>query len=57
MRRTGNIKEVEKWKDADQELISSLEKCVGDGSFKQWKTEVTTVQQLELLYSLFPLND
>ena len=57
MRRIGNIKEVEKWKDADQELISSLEKCVGDGSFKQWKTEVTTVQQLELLYSLFTLND
>uniref|UniRef100_A0A671YYC0 Protein kinase domain-containing protein n=1 Tax=Sparus aurata TaxID=8175 RepID=A0A671YYC0_SPAAU len=57
LRRIGNIKEVEKWKDADQELISSLEKCVGDGSFKQWKTEVTTVQQLELLYSLIPLND
>uniref|UniRef100_A0A671YYC6 Protein kinase domain-containing protein n=1 Tax=Sparus aurata TaxID=8175 RepID=A0A671YYC6_SPAAU len=51
LKRIGNIKEVEKWKDADQELISSLEKCVGDGSFKQWKTEVTTVQQLELLYS------
>uniref|UniRef100_A0A671YYD3 Serine/threonine-protein kinase ppk4-like n=1 Tax=Sparus aurata TaxID=8175 RepID=A0A671YYD3_SPAAU len=57
LRRIGNIKEVEKWKDADQELISSLEKCVGDGSFKQWKTEVTTVQQLELLNSLFSLND
>ncbi|XP_030287462.1 uncharacterized protein LOC115590285 isoform X5 [Sparus aurata] len=51
LRRIGNIKEVEKWKDADQELISSLEKCVGDGSFKQWKTELA-----ELVKKMDPEN-
>uniref|UniRef100_A0A671YUT1 Serine/threonine-protein kinase ppk4-like n=1 Tax=Sparus aurata TaxID=8175 RepID=A0A671YUT1_SPAAU len=51
LRRIGNIKEVEKWKDADQELISSLEKCVGDGSFKQWKTELA-----ELVKKMDPKN-
>ncbi|XP_030287461.1 uncharacterized protein LOC115590285 isoform X4 [Sparus aurata] len=51
LRRIGNIKEVEKWKKADQELISSLEKCVGDGSFKQWKTELA-----ELVKKMDPKN-
>ncbi|KAM8747151.1 uncharacterized protein AB9X84_015273 isoform 1-T2 [Acanthopagrus schlegelii] len=51
LRKIGNIKEVEKWKDADQELISSLEKCVGDGSFKQWKTELA-----ELVKKMDPKN-
>ncbi|XP_030287473.1 serine/threonine-protein kinase/endoribonuclease IRE2-like isoform X6 [Sparus aurata] len=51
LKRIGNIKEVEKWKDADQELISSLEKCVGDGSFKQWKTELA-----ELVKKMDPKN-
>ncbi|XP_030287472.1 probable serine/threonine-protein kinase ireA isoform X5 [Sparus aurata] len=51
LRRIGNIKEVEKWKDADQELISSLDKCVGDGSFKQWKTELA-----ELVKKMDPKN-
>ncbi|KAM8747150.1 uncharacterized protein AB9X84_015272 isoform 2-T2 [Acanthopagrus schlegelii] len=51
LRKIGNIKEVEKWKDADQELISSLKKCIGDGSFKQWKTELA-----ELVKKMDPKN-
>ncbi|XP_033992582.1 serine/threonine-protein kinase ppk4-like isoform X5 [Trematomus bernacchii] len=35
LRKIGNREEVKNCRNADQELISSLEKC--DGSFKQWK--------------------
>ncbi|KAJ4948724.1 hypothetical protein JOQ06_020249 [Pogonophryne albipinna] len=37
LRKMGNRKEAENCRNADQELISLLEKCAGDGSFKQWK--------------------
>lgn len=41
LKEVGNRKEVENCRSVDPELISSLEKCVGDESFKQWKKEVT----------------
>ncbi|XP_020486210.2 uncharacterized protein [Labrus bergylta] len=37
LKMVGNIKEVAKYKNADPELISSLEKHAGEGSYKQWK--------------------
>ncbi|KAF3836988.1 hypothetical protein F7725_004452 [Dissostichus mawsoni] len=37
LKKIGDRKEVEKYKDADQEFISSLDKCAGDGAFKRWK--------------------
>ncbi|XP_034085226.1 serine/threonine-protein kinase/endoribonuclease IRE1-like isoform X2 [Gymnodraco acuticeps] len=33
--------EVARYKDADQEFISSLDKCAGDGAFNGWKHTVT----------------
>ncbi|TMS01848.1 hypothetical protein E3U43_007388 [Larimichthys crocea] len=47
--KVGNRKEVENCRNADPELISSLEKCVGDESFKQWKKEFSPelVEKLE----------
>ncbi|XP_049423868.1 uncharacterized protein LOC125883548 isoform X3 [Epinephelus fuscoguttatus] len=35
--KSGNRKEAENCRNADQELISSLEKCAEDRSFKQWR--------------------
>ncbi|XP_049922700.1 uncharacterized protein LOC126403917 isoform X1 [Epinephelus moara] len=35
--KSGNRKEAENCRNADQELISSLEKCSEDRSFQQWK--------------------
>ncbi|KAL3046500.1 hypothetical protein OYC64_004487 [Pagothenia borchgrevinki] len=37
LKKIGDRKEVEKYKDADQEFISSLDKCAGDGAFNGWK--------------------
>ncbi|KAI9543488.1 hypothetical protein NQZ68_012139 [Dissostichus eleginoides] len=37
LKKIGDRKEVERYKDADQEFISSLDKCAGDGAFKRWK--------------------
>nr|XP_004554462.1 serine/threonine-protein kinase ppk4 isoform X2 [Maylandia zebra] len=39
LRKIGNRGEVAKYREADQELIDSLEKCVVDESFKQWKNK------------------
>lgn len=41
MRRIGNRDEVAKCRNADEELICSLEECAGDGSFNTWKNKVT----------------
>ncbi|XP_063756709.1 uncharacterized protein LOC134875905 [Eleginops maclovinus] len=37
LRKTGNREEVRNCRNSHQDLISSLEKCAGDGSFNQWK--------------------
>ncbi|KAM4536835.1 uncharacterized protein PAE49_021278 isoform 1-T2 [Odontesthes bonariensis] len=37
--KVGNRDEVANYRNADQELISSLEECTGDGSFEHWKTK------------------
>nr|XP_020486210.1 serine/threonine-protein kinase/endoribonuclease IRE1-like [Labrus bergylta] len=37
LKMVGNIKEVANYKNADPELISSLEEHAGEGSYKQWK--------------------
>ncbi|XP_060886937.1 uncharacterized protein LOC132958240 [Labrus mixtus] len=37
LKKVGNINEVKNYKNADPELISSLEKHAGEGSYKQWK--------------------
>ncbi|KAK2899730.1 hypothetical protein Q8A73_012859 [Channa argus] len=39
LKNIGNTEEAQNCRKADQDLISSLEKCAGDGSFKQWKTK------------------
>ncbi|XP_070710489.1 uncharacterized protein [Pempheris klunzingeri] len=43
LRRIGNRKEVAKWDETDQEVISSLEKkCAENASFKEWKNKFPT---------------
>ncbi|XP_072231965.1 uncharacterized protein [Leuresthes tenuis] len=37
--KVGNREEVAKFRNAEQELISSLKECTGDGSFEHWKTK------------------
>ncbi|KAI4792191.1 hypothetical protein KUCAC02_033551 [Chaenocephalus aceratus] len=37
LKKIGDRKEVERYKDADQEFMSSLDTCAGDGAFKRWK--------------------
>ncbi|XP_042258059.1 sensor for unfolded proteins in the ER ire1-like [Thunnus maccoyii] len=39
LRRIGNREEVANCRNADQEMICSMEKCAGDGSFKLWKNK------------------
>ncbi|XP_023250502.1 serine/threonine-protein kinase ppk4-like isoform X2 [Seriola lalandi dorsalis] len=39
LRRIGNREEVANYRNADQELICSLEEWAGDGSFKLWKNK------------------
>ncbi|KAI4822212.1 hypothetical protein KUCAC02_007771 [Chaenocephalus aceratus] len=41
LKKIGNRKEVARYKDADQEFISSLDECAGDGAFNGWKHMVT----------------
>lgn len=57
MRRIGNREDVKKCRNADKEVIDSLEKCAGEGFFKQWKNKVTATQRLHLLYYEFLLHD
>lgn len=45
MKNVGNQKEVAKYGEADEELIKSMEKHAGGGSFKQWKKKVTTTKK------------
>ncbi|KAI3376480.1 hypothetical protein L3Q82_016937 [Scortum barcoo] len=47
LRRIGNREEVAKHRNADPELIRSLEKCPGVVSFEEWKNEVTATSQLK----------
>ncbi|XP_041821291.1 sensor for unfolded proteins in the ER ire1-like isoform X2 [Chelmon rostratus] len=49
LRRIGNIPDVKKYKDADPELISSMEESAGVGSFKLWKEKfpAEVVQKME----------
>ncbi|XP_056225762.1 uncharacterized protein LOC130164813 [Seriola aureovittata] len=39
LRKIGNRTEVANYRNADKELICSLEKCAGEKSFKQWKNK------------------
>nr|XP_033465755.1 uncharacterized protein LOC117246125 isoform X2 [Epinephelus lanceolatus] len=56
--KSGNRKEVENCRNADQELISSLEKCAEDGSFKQWKDQFPPqlVQKMDGKKKPYPAN-
>ncbi|XP_033465761.2 uncharacterized protein LOC117246126 [Epinephelus lanceolatus] len=58
LRKVGNRKEAEDCRNADQELISSLEKCAEDGSFKQWKDKFPPqlVQKLDGKKKPYPAN-
>ncbi|TKS92758.1 Serine/threonine-protein kinase/endoribonuclease IRE2 [Collichthys lucidus] len=49
LKEVGNRKEVENCRSVDPELISSLDNCVGNESFKQWKKEFSPelVEKLE----------
>ncbi|XP_041821252.1 serine/threonine-protein kinase/endoribonuclease IRE1-like [Chelmon rostratus] len=49
LRRIGNMPDVRKYKDADPELISSMEEGAGVGSFKLWKEKfpAEVVQKME----------
>lgn len=41
LRRIGNREEVANCRNANPEMICSMEKSAGDGSFKLWKNKVT----------------
>ncbi|XP_035531482.1 serine/threonine-protein kinase/endoribonuclease IRE1-like [Morone saxatilis] len=58
LRKIGNREEVAKCRNAEQELICSLEKCAGDGSFKQWKNKFPTelVQKMDGNKKAYPEN-
>ncbi|XP_070849906.1 uncharacterized protein [Chaetodon trifascialis] len=49
LRRIGNRDEVKKYRDADQEFISLMEKGIGIGSYELWKEKfpTTLVQKME----------
>ncbi|XP_074518440.1 uncharacterized protein LOC141784501 [Halichoeres trimaculatus] len=49
LRKIGNQKEVAKYKDADPELLSSMEKCAIGESFREWKNQFPpeVVQKLD----------
>ncbi|XP_034532022.1 serine/threonine-protein kinase/endoribonuclease IRE1b-like isoform X2 [Notolabrus celidotus] len=49
LKQIGNQDEVAKFKDADPELISSMERCAEDRSFKEWKNQfpLELVQKLD----------
>lgn len=54
LKRIGNRTEAKRCHDADEELISSLEKCALDGSLKQWKNKVTAT--LQFIFIIYPSN-
>ncbi|XP_075968400.1 serine/threonine-protein kinase/endoribonuclease IRE2-like isoform X2 [Anarhichas minor] len=58
LRNIGNEKEVENCRNADQELISSLEKLAGGESLKQWKEKFPpeVVQNVEDKKKPYPEN-
>ncbi|XP_041821068.1 sensor for unfolded proteins in the ER ire1-like isoform X2 [Chelmon rostratus] len=58
LRRVGNREEVTNCRNAKQELISSLETCVGDGSTKQWKNKFPQelVQKMDAKNKAYPDN-
>ncbi|XP_051284443.1 uncharacterized protein LOC127379192 isoform X6 [Dicentrarchus labrax] len=58
LRKIGNREEVAKYRNAEQELICSLEKCAGDESFKQWKNKFPPelVQKMDGNKKAYPEN-
>uniref|UniRef100_A0A3Q1IX32 Uncharacterized protein n=2 Tax=Anabas testudineus TaxID=64144 RepID=A0A3Q1IX32_ANATE len=58
LRRIGNREEAANCRKADQELMDSLEKCAGDGSFKQWKNKFPEelVQKMDAKNKAYPDN-
>ncbi|KAK2863215.1 hypothetical protein Q5P01_002748 [Channa striata] len=58
LKNIGNTEEASNCRKADQELIGSLEKCAGDGSFKQWKTKFPPelVQRMDAKNKAYPDN-
>ncbi|XP_037615231.1 serine/threonine-protein kinase/endoribonuclease IRE1-like isoform X9 [Sebastes umbrosus] len=58
LRRIGNREEVANCRKADQELVSSLEECARDGSFKQWRNEFPPelVQKMDAKKKAYPDN-
>ncbi|XP_037615220.1 serine/threonine-protein kinase/endoribonuclease IRE1-like isoform X3 [Sebastes umbrosus] len=58
LRRIGNREEVANCRKADQELVSSLEECTSDGSFKQWRNEFPPelVQKMDAKKKAYPDN-
>ncbi|XP_059214643.1 serine/threonine-protein kinase/endoribonuclease IRE1-like [Centropristis striata] len=58
LRKVGNREEVRNCRKADQEFISSLEKCSVDGSLKQWKEKFPPelVQKMDGKNKAYPDN-
>ncbi|XP_067435272.1 probable serine/threonine-protein kinase irlB isoform X2 [Thunnus thynnus] len=58
LRRIGNREEVANRRNADQEMICSMEKCAGDGSFKLWKNKFPPelVQKMDGKNKAYPEN-
>ncbi|XP_047457593.1 uncharacterized protein LOC125018022 [Mugil cephalus] len=58
LKKIGNRDEVANCRKADQELITSLEKCAGDGSFTQWKNKFPRelVQKMDGRNKAYPEN-
>ncbi|XP_019134976.2 uncharacterized protein LOC104939709 isoform X6 [Larimichthys crocea] len=58
LRRTGNREEVANCRNTDPKLISSLEECAGNVSFKQWKDKFPPelVQKMDAKNKAYPDN-
>ncbi|KAM9335585.1 serine/threonine-protein kinase/endoribonuclease IRE1 [Symphorus nematophorus] len=58
LRRIGNRKEAANCRNANPELISSLEKYARDGSFKQWKKKFPSelIQKMDANNKAYPDN-
>lgn len=58
LRRIGNREDVKKCRNADKEVIDSLEKCAGEGFFKQWKNKFPPelIQKMDAKNKAYPDN-
>ncbi|XP_069561260.1 uncharacterized protein [Brachyistius frenatus] len=58
LKNVGKKEEIVNCRKADEELISSLEKCAGDGSFQQWKNKFPAelVQRMDGKKKAYPEN-